>query len=58
VVLWFQSEGRYDLKHQHQQLLWRNSGHLDNVPCGAVVPKRRSLRSEAPPPPAAETVSI
>jgi hypothetical protein len=25
VVLWFQSECRYYLEHQHQQLLWRKS---------------------------------
>jgi hypothetical protein len=25
VVLWFQSECRNNLEHQHQQLLWRNS---------------------------------
>jgi hypothetical protein len=31
VVLWFQSECRNDLEHQHQQLLWRNSETLERV---------------------------
>jgi hypothetical protein len=31
VVLWFQSECRNDLEHQHQQLLWRNSDTLERV---------------------------
>jgi hypothetical protein len=31
VVLWFQSECRHDLEHQHQQLLRRNNGSLERA---------------------------